>query len=118
MDEFVFEFLGSAPDRDRDARDLEDWLNLSEDLRGAAQVRMAPAQPGEQGALADAAMLAASFGVMIKPFFSWLTERAKARQINVRVSAKNKKGTVELTITGPADVMPAVERLTEALDDK
>jgi hypothetical protein len=116
VDEFVFEFPG--PSADHDARDLESWLNRNEDLRGAAQVRMVPARPGEQGGAADAAMLLASFGVMIKPFFTWLTERAKSKQITVRVSAKSKGSTVEINVSGPEGVMPAVQQLTEAFDDR
>jgi hypothetical protein len=115
VDEFVFEFPGSSADQD--ARDLQSWLNRNEDLRGAAHVRMVPAQPGEQGGAADAAMLLASFGVMIKPFFTWLTERAKSRQITVRVTAKSKNNSVEINVSGPEGVMPAVQQLTEAFDD-
>jgi hypothetical protein len=115
VDEFVFEFPGSSADQD--ARDLQSWLNRSEDLRGAAHVRMVPAQPGEQGGVADAAVLLASFGVMVKPFFGWLSERAKNRRITVRVSAKSKSSSVAIDITGPADVMPAVQQLTEAYKD-
>ncbi|MGP4003122.1 effector-associated constant component EACC1 [Streptomyces sp. 8N706] len=84
----TFEFDGAAAEADSLARDLAEWLDDDEDLRGAARVRMAPPAPGEQGALADAVEVAGVVEPLVTAgvgaFAMWLAERVKARRIVFR----------------------------------
>lgn len=119
MDQFVFEFDGPAADRDREARHLAAWLNDSRGLRGAAQVRMVPPGPGEQGGAADAAVVLASLAPLAKPFFGWLSERVKSRRITLQITRTGSSDRqLKISVGTPADVASVLEQVSRLLDDK
>lgn len=111
--EIVFEFDGLAAERDEAARDLVAWLNASRGLRGAAAPRMVPAAAGEQGAAADAAIVLASVAPLAKPFFAWLTERVKQRQVSMRITRTDEQLTIN--VKSPSDVDDIAEKVTTVL---
>lgn len=119
MDEFVFEFEGAAADRDREARHLAAWLNDSRGLRGAARVRMVAPGPGEQGGAADAAVVLASMAPLAKPFFGWLSERAKSRRITLQITRTGHGDRqLKINVETPGDVASVLEQVTRLLDDE
>ncbi|KAA2251371.1 hypothetical protein F0L68_37435 [Solihabitans fulvus] len=118
MDEFTFEFLGDRDARDGDARSLAHWLNSSGDLRGAAELRMAPPEPGEQGGAADAVLVLAAAVPLARPFFTWLTERAKQRRTRVRIVRSDQAGTtVEFDAANGADAQRLFGDIARFLDE-
>lgn len=119
MNEIVFEFEGTPEDRDQQARHLVAWLNDSRGLRGTARCRGVPPKPGEQGALVDAAItLVCAAPLVARPFFTWLTERAKSRRVVLRITRSGSDGsTLRIDVQTPADVRAFEERIARLLDD-
>ncbi|MFB7915332.1 hypothetical protein [Streptomyces sp. NPDC056061] len=95
------EFPGDRADADAHARALAGWLDDSDELRGAARVRMAPPGPGEQGGAADAVVVLAAAAPLYVPFFNWLVERRKSHRVTVRVVRPD--GTEQEIEAGSAD---------------
>jgi hypothetical protein len=113
--EVLFEFEGTPADRDRDARDLVAWLE--EDLRGSVSLRMVGPAEGELGAAAADAIVLAASAPMARPFFTWLTERAKARKIKLRISASHKGEQLKIDVEGPQDAEAMLEQIVRLLDE-
>ncbi|AHH97879.1 hypothetical protein KALB_4517 [Kutzneria albida DSM 43870] len=113
--EVLFEFEGTPADRDRDARDLAAWLE--EDLRGSVSLRMVGPAEGELGGAADAAVVLAATAPLARPFFTWLTERVKARKISLRISASHKGEQLKIDVEAPQDAEALLERIVRLLDE-
>jgi hypothetical protein len=113
--EVLFEFKGSSAERDRNARDLAAWLE--EDLRGSVSLRMVGPAEGEQGGAADAAVVLAAAAPLARPFFTWLTERVKARKISLRISASHKGKPLEINVEAPQDAEALLDQIVRLLDE-
>lgn len=101
QEEYVIEFAGDRDEADAHARALAGWLDGSEELRGAARVRMVPPRPGEQGGAADAVVVLAAVAPLYVPLFNWLVERRKSHRVTVRVVRPD--GTEQEIEAGSAD---------------
>ncbi|MFD4638139.1 hypothetical protein ACFWN2_12535 [Lentzea sp. NPDC058436] len=112
-DKTLFEFEGDPADRDRDARDLAAWLE--EDLRGSVDLRMIGPGEGELGGAADAVVVAAATVPLARPFFTWLTERAKARRISLRITREGER--LDIDVEAPPDAEALLERIVRLLDE-
>ncbi|NGY65324.1 hypothetical protein G7043_41160 [Lentzea sp. NEAU-D13] len=114
-DEFLFEFEGAPAERDRDARDLIEWLE--EDLRGCLSLRMIGPAEGELGGAADAVIVLAAAVPLSRPFFTWLTERAKARRVKLRISVPHRGEQLKIDVEGPVDAEALLDRIAQILDE-
>ncbi|MGH3940341.1 MAG: effector-associated constant component EACC1 [Pseudonocardiaceae bacterium] len=117
MQEFIFEFEGTTVEKDQLARDLVAWLNNDDELRGATRVRMAGPEHGELGGAADAVLILAAAAPMARPFFGWLTERAKSRRVSVRITKSDSGGeSLRVELAGAGDSERLFRRVAEFID--
>jgi hypothetical protein len=94
---FVFEFEGDPREVDEAATDIVAWFDDDDDLRGASEIRMKPAAPGEMGGLADAARIAVSAAAPLgKALGAWLVARVRNKgQVKMSVIRDGRAFAVE-----------------------
>jgi len=112
----VFEFLDDHEESDAHARSLVDWLNQSEDLYGAAELRIVPPAADELGPVADAAMVMGSVGPVGIAFLTWLGERARNRVTSLRI-IRGDGARIEIEVKDPAHLRAIEEQVAGFLDE-
>ena len=113
----VFEFRNDPEESDAHARSLVDWLNESEDLYGAAELRTVRPAADEMGPLADAAVIMSSAGTVTIAFLTWLGERARNRATSLRV-IRTDGSRLEIEVKDPTQLRAAEEQVTGFLNEE
>ena len=113
----VIEFLDAPEDGDAHARSLARWLNDSEDLYGAAELRTVPPAADELGPLADAVTIASSAGSVTIALLTWLGERARSRATKLRI-IRTDGARLEIEVTDPAQLRAVEEQVTGFLTEE
>jgi hypothetical protein len=113
----VFEFLDNSEENDAHARSLVDWLNQSEDLYGAADLRIVPPAEDELGPLADAAVVVGSGGPVVIAVLTWLGERARNRVTSFRI-IRGDGARIEFEAKDPTHLQAIEEQLIRFLDEE
>lgn len=111
----VFEFRDGPVESDAHARSLVDWLNESEGLYGASELRTVRPAADEMGPLADAAVITSSAGSVTIAFLTWLGQRARNRATRLRI-IRADGSRLEIEATDPDHLRAVEEQVTRFLD--
>jgi Effector Associated Constant Component 1 len=117
LQKIVFEFREGPDENDAHARSLVDWLNESEDLYGASELRTVRPAADEMGPLADAAVITGSAGSVTIAFLTWLGQRARNRATSLRI-IRADGARLEIEAKDPSHLRAVQEQVTRFLNEE